>query len=182
MTFLEAFIRHLPRLHSDHNPLLISLESNMVPSLQHRPFQFQAMWLLNDQFQPWVESFWTSSTDPLPDKLQELQLHLKNNAVVFANIFQRKRCLFNRLADFYRALTIRFNPFLHNLEHSLRHEYIKILDQEELLWKQKSRNSRFKDGDRNTEFFHMSTITRRRRNRIEGRWNNRGSGLRSGRV
>lgn len=38
LTFLEAFIRHLSRLYSDHSLLLIGPESNMVLSLQRCPF------------------------------------------------------------------------------------------------------------------------------------------------
>lgn len=51
-----------------------------------------------------------------------------------------------------------------------------VLHQEEILWFQKSRLDALKDGDHNTKFFHLSTIIRRRRNRIdmlldgEGNW------------
>lgn len=51
-----------------------------------------------------------------------------------------------------------------------------VLHQEEILWFQKSRLDALKDVDHNTKFFHLSTIIRRRRNRIdmlldgEGNW------------
>jgi len=51
-----------------------------------------------------------------------------------------------------------------------------VLEQEEVLWFQKSREKWIALGDRNTTYFHTSTIIRRRRNRIEalpdddGRW------------
>jgi hypothetical protein len=38
--------------------------------------------------------------------------------------------------------------------------------QEEILWRQKSRIQWLKEGDRNTKFFHRSTIQRRHANRI----------------
>lgn len=41
-----------------------------------------------------------------------------------------------------------------------------MLKQEELLWYQKARVEWIQDGDKNTTFFHLSTIARRWRNKI----------------
>jgi hypothetical protein len=41
------------------------------------------------------------------------------------------------------------------------------LRRNEALWKQKSRELWLKDGDRNSKFFHLSTIIRRQRNSID---------------
>jgi hypothetical protein len=38
--------------------------------------------------------------------------------------------------------------------------------QEDILWRQKSRIQLLKEGDRNTKFFHRSTIQRRHANHI----------------
>ncbi|VVA23745.1 PREDICTED: Transposon TX1, partial [Prunus dulcis] len=43
-----------------------------------------------------------------------------------------------------------------------------------MFWLQKSRNTWLKEGDRNTKFFHLSTIIRRRRNKLEGLTNDAG--------
>lgn len=43
----------------------------------------------------------------------------------------------------------------------------RVLEQEEVLWNQKSSEKWMMAGDRNTSFFHTSTVIRRRRNRIE---------------
>lgn len=51
-----------------------------------------------------------------------------------------------------------------------------MLQQEELLWFQKSRAKWMLDGDRNTKYYHLKAITRRNRNKIlmlrnsEGAW------------
>ena len=56
---------------------------------------------------------------------------------------------------------------LMRLEAHLRNELEMVMDQEEILWLQKSRKYWLLHRDRNTNFFHKKTIARRRRNRIE---------------
>lgn len=41
-----------------------------------------------------------------------------------------------------------------------------VWEREEKFWAQKSKISWLKDGDRNTKFFHSSTIRRRKRNKV----------------
>ncbi|XP_062007342.1 uncharacterized protein LOC133724594 [Rosa rugosa] len=64
-------------------------------------------------------------------------------------------------------LCIKDNQFLRKLEHSLTQQYETIRDHEAMLWKQKSREKWIKDGDRNTKNFHITTMVRRRRNKID---------------
>lgn len=54
-----------------------------------------------------------------------------------------------------------------NKEDVLIKEFEVVLEQEEIVWFQKSREKWIALGDRNTKYFHTSTIIRRRRNRIE---------------
>nr|XP_023914532.1 uncharacterized protein LOC112026083 [Quercus suber] len=63
---------------------------------------------------------------------------------------------------------IAFHPLhsLLELEKVLHKDLNTLLDQEEELWVQKSRINRLIEGDCNTTFHHMSTIVRRRRNKI----------------
>ena len=56
--------------------------------------------------------------------------------------------------------------FLVNLEKQLQGELNKVLNHEEELWVMKSRINWMIQGDRNTSFFHVSTIVRRKHNKI----------------
>ena len=64
---------------------------------------------------------------------------------------------------------------LQQLEVKLINEYKKILTAEEVLWLQKSRMEWICNGERNTKFFHLTTVARRNFNRvtrlkIDGEW------------
>lgn len=62
------------------------------------------------------------------------------------------------------------------LEAEVKKELSDTLIQEELFWNQKSRKLWIKDGDWNTRFFHISTMNRLKRNKIDllqddaGKW------------
>lgn len=57
--------------------------------------------------------------------------------------------------------------FLHSLEKDLQAELDLLLKQEEIHWFQKSRTDWINDGDRNTRYYHVRTISRRRRSKVE---------------
>lgn len=73
-------------------------------------------------------------------------------------------------------LSTRKNRGLIKLESKLRLELYDILNREESYWYQKSKVDWLRDGDRNTTFFHLSTIVRRWKNNIlaikdnDGNW------------
>lgn len=56
--------------------------------------------------------------------------------------------------------------FLQYLDINLINKYNEILRLEEDFWKLKSRINWLHDGDANIKFFHLTTIQRRRQNRI----------------
>lgn len=52
------------------------------------------------------------------------------------------------------------------LQNNLKKELEAVLGQKELLWFQKSREEWIISGDRNTKYYHASTMVKRGRNRI----------------
>ena len=71
-----------------------------------------------------------------------------------------------RLNGIQTAIANHPSHSLLDLEKVLHKELNTFLDQEEELWVQKSSINRLIEGDRNTTFHHLSTIVRRRRNKI----------------
>ncbi|KAI5325859.1 hypothetical protein L3X38_034933 [Prunus dulcis] len=89
------------------------------------------------------------------------------NTNVFGHLKKRKARILSRIDGIQRALRLEPNRFLNQFEVALVEEFNTLLDQEAICRHQKSRIKWLQAGDRNTKFFHLSTIIRRRRNKIE---------------
>lgn len=85
---------------------------------------------------------------------------------MFGNLFARKRRTLTRLNGAQIALAENPNDFLLDLEKKLIEEYSLILLQDEEFWALKSRLNVANFGDRNTLFFHVTTVVRHHRNKI----------------
>ncbi|KAL5752312.1 hypothetical protein ACOSQ2_022819 [Xanthoceras sorbifolium] len=171
----EGFVKHLPRINSDHCPLLMSLTSRHIPEGKLKPFRFEAMWLKHSNFNEVVSNNWCKANVGIKEKVDRLTEHLRTwKYEVFGYIFKNKRRIMARLQGVQNCLSRGFKTHLAIFEQNLANEYNKIIEQEELFWLQKSRNCWLKEGDRNTKFFHLSTLVRRRHNKLEGLKDTRG--------
>ena len=167
LLFPDASVTHLPRTHSDHCPLLLSLcpvHSCSFP----RPFRFENMWLSHPDF---INVVIRASASPVSNLAGTFAIFTALvsvwNKLVFGNIFQRKKRVLARMSGVQGALASNPSDSLSRLETSLREQYLNILNLEEDFWALKSRVGWVVDGDRNTKFFHTSTIARRRHNKID---------------
>ncbi|KAL8128488.1 hypothetical protein V2J09_017643 [Rumex salicifolius] len=162
----DACVRHFPTIKSDHNPIYLTLSAANLVDRSRRPFRFESMWTLHPQFMPFVESKWQRSSSTIT-ALSNLKTDLQGwNREVFGNLQYRKDKLFCRIEGVERALANGALTRLLKLQNRLKEELEDVLQQEEVLWFQKSREKWIEGGDRNTTFFHASAIVRRRRNHI----------------
>ncbi|CAN1131439.1 Transposon TX1 uncharacterized 149 kDa protein [Linum perenne] len=165
--FPDAATFHLERLKSDHRPLLVRTNKGRRYDSNLRPFRFNAAWFGHENFTNFLDQAWRRERD-LCSSLQDFQDQCVIwNKEVFGHIFKRKRHLENRL----RSLELRNQTCISGRwareEENVRLELERTLWQEHMLWLQKSRLQWNRDGDRNTKFFHLSTIRRRKANRIQ---------------
>lgn len=172
----ETTVTHLPFLSSDHMPLYIQLSPEGKTDPRKRPFRFEEAWLSHPGFQELLRNSWNGGIST-PQALEGLRVKLKRwNKEVFGNIQQRKEGLLKEIQVVQDLLDLNQTDILLTTEENLIQELDVVWEQEEVLWFQKSREKWMEFGDRNTTFFHTSTIIRRRRNRIEalrddeGRW------------
>ena len=84
--YLEAYVRHLERSHSDHCLVLLSMARNQGITLPH-PFRFQPMWLSHSSFLAVVRDAWMSPTI-LSHAISNFETKAKEwNKNVFGNLF-----------------------------------------------------------------------------------------------
>ncbi|XP_061340576.1 uncharacterized protein LOC133287043 [Gastrolobium bilobum] len=157
LKYENAEVKILPRLNSDHNPLLIKLNA-IKKNWQERPFRFLAAWLDHPKFQDFMEDSWNSSKE-INLMLAELTPHLRYwNKHVFGDIHRKKENLSRKLADIQKHRTHSDSHFLQELEKQVQIDLDQTLDYEEMLWFQKSRHSWIVDGDKNTRFYHSKDV------------------------
>ncbi|XP_010473926.1 PREDICTED: uncharacterized protein LOC104753360 [Camelina sativa] len=89
------------------------------------------------------------------------------NKEVFGAVQKRKELLLTELERVQNFIELSPTDELLEIEDSLLKDFDLFLEQEEMLWFQKSREKWINFGGRNTSYFHTSTVIRRRRNRIE---------------
>ncbi|XP_030924616.1 uncharacterized protein LOC115951580 [Quercus lobata] len=134
----EAAVHHLACIHSDHCPVLLSLD-NSPTSKFHRPFCFQSVWMSHPLFPKVVDDSWVidrafkANVDSFTNNVKVW------NKEIFGNIFHRKHRVEARLRGIQNNIANGPNDFLLNLENQLRKEYFEILAQEEEFWSVKSR-------------------------------------------
>jgi hypothetical protein len=130
-------------------------------------FRFEKAWMLHQLYVEVVKQHWNEKTS-IPEKVSHLsEKFTRWNREVFGNIQARKGELMARIGGIQRKLHLnRNNKFLERLERDLQQELTIVLKQEEAMWFQKSRSQWIKDGDRNTRYYHIKAINRRRRNKI----------------
>ncbi|KAK3221019.1 hypothetical protein Dsin_014989 [Dipteronia sinensis] len=169
LCYMDGFVKHLLRVTFDHCLILIHLDSKHIPKIGTKPFRFEAMWLKHKQFDEMFHNYWNAHRFSISDNLQAFADKLSVwNREEFGNIFYNKRRLLGRIQGIQNCLSSRYVPHLAYIEEKFVKEYNEILEQEEVFWQQQSRNCWLKEGDRNTNFFHLSTMVRWRRNKLEG--------------
>ena len=168
LKFPNANVLHLGTINSDHAPLLI--DTNPTEESAPRPFWFEAMWSRDPKCgavikQAWNSEVYGSHAFILCRKQFHTTIALKKwNKDVFGHCQTKIKELNYRIEKLQ----------LHDMaEQNAKHEAVlqgelnEWLKRNEILWRQKSRETWLKDGDKNSKFFCLSTVIRCKRNSID---------------
>lgn len=154
-------------LASDHAPMYVQMEPERKGDPKRRPFRFEAAWLKHDGFKELLSTSWNSEMST-PEALVSLKEKLKKwNKKIFGDVIKRKEKLLVDIKEVQEELERNPSDGLLAREETLQKEFDVVLEQEEVLWYQKSREKWIVLGDRNTTYYHTSNIVRRKRNIIE---------------
>jgi len=166
-SFPHFSVTHLPAHTSDHNPLILDTDTPL-PSLP-RPFRLEEFWTRDPSCgivigEAWSFSVLGSPSFCLSKKLKNTKKALKHwNKHVFENIHTKLTSTYHMLDITQQAAPSDSNLALELHLKSVLHD---LLQQEESLWKYKSRELWLTCKDLNTRFFHTSTLIWRMRNNI----------------
>ncbi|KAL5564014.1 hypothetical protein UlMin_033761 [Ulmus minor] len=165
--FPNASILILPRTTFDHNPQVLHYFGQQY--FAKRPFRFEAAWV-EDQRSHWVvHHSWRSKSHPwhptrLLNRMQASRTALSQwNKNQFGNIQSNIRTTRAALSALQESPDPDNEDRKRNLPLHLNH----LLNMEEILWFQKSILNWQLDGDRCTRFFFLTTLSRRKHNRID---------------
>ncbi|XP_019157468.1 PREDICTED: uncharacterized protein LOC109154044 [Ipomoea nil] len=159
--FEEVLVRNLFTLNSYHSAIIIDTESRHVRAAR-RAFKFESPWLLKDGCAQVVDEAWRQSLGLTFQQRIELcgQRLGTWGGEHFQRFGNRIRFLRNRLDRLKEDRTSAAVDEFRTVEGELE----ILIRQEEIFWKQRSKQLWLQHGDMNTKYFHRVASGRRRRN------------------
>lgn len=162
--FPTTTLENLAAPSSDHYPILLNSCPVQRPYLHKRSFRYENAWYPEPGFKKFVTDAWhMHSLDSIVSKLSSCAADMVVWSIDHCNKLKSdiEECRQQRQ-------TIRLNSFGPSQEQvvSLRKKTCRLLSQEDAYWRQRAKSHWYRDGDRNTKFFHSSSPARKKVNRI----------------
>lgn len=155
---------------SDHNPLLLNTDFSL--NKVKKPFKFESFWTTEEECKQIVSEAWAQNVigndmfrvckklRGCKDKLKEWH---KNN---FEDLRLQIAVLKDHLTDVQKKSEVGFSSELYMEEKVVITKLADLWQKDSMFWNQRSRVNWLRMGDRNTRFFHLTTIQRRQRNQV----------------
>ncbi|OAY84432.1 Transposon TX1 uncharacterized 149 kDa protein [Ananas comosus] len=170
--FPHCTVSALPRITSDHTPLI--LNTGGTQSTRRRRFRFERVWLSREDFSTSVPIWWNEVTSErsailtLSAKLRHCRTRMKEWCrTKFHSISNAIRSFQEEIRSIDHLEEIdTLSPEVRDKRVNLKAQLQLILKEEEILWKSRAKQHWLKEGDGNTKFFHAVANGRKRSNEI----------------
>ena len=127
LKYTENSVLYLPKVASDHRPVLVWFARDEAGHKRNKPFRFLAAWLTHDQFNNFGKRVWNPQTHYSTIASHFVQEVQAWNRDVFENIFQRKCRLLARINGIQATLEKYSSHSLMRLEARLRNELETVM-------------------------------------------------------
>jgi hypothetical protein len=158
---------------SDHKPICLRMcggEGEERNAVYSKRFKIEASWMIDEDYKQVVDEAWVSGGLG-GSKMQMVRQKLANCQADLSSWSSRK---FGDASKKLKAKTKQLELLQRNEGPDtsvaikvLKHEIDFILEQEDLRWKQRAKQSWYQHGDRNTPSFHAWANHRRKINQIK---------------
>ncbi|XP_074328042.1 uncharacterized protein LOC141665954 [Apium graveolens] len=162
--FPEAEVEVIEVATSDHLPLYLQL-NRRVYMPKEKKFRFENIWVREKECRNIVKHGWEAGET--------------------RDIVHKIKSCGEKLQEWGEKLRSRRDTQGINRYNEVRDEYLKLLDRQEVYWKQRAKQHWLREGDKNTKFFHRYASNRRKNNRIDrlkdgdGNWQDTPEGIRN---
>lgn len=173
LNFPNAYVTALPAVGSDHSPLVLCMDS--VCRKKKKLFKYEEFWEDNEEISSIINNHWSGAAlEDISGKISHVSKALEdwsNKNFKKANVEIRKQ---KKQLQQLCNLPVSEETLME--QRKCRLEIERLWEQEEKYWRARSRVKWLTSGDRNSKFFHATTIQRRAINRItrlrddEGNW------------
>ncbi|XP_055814172.1 uncharacterized protein LOC129883562 [Solanum dulcamara] len=176
----QTTITHLPTVGSDHCPLLLEFTEHHQHHIKY--FKFMNCWTDHHSFMDTVSNCWNRNIEGNPmwcfhQKMKRLSNTLsRSSRMQFGDIYAKAKEYEAKVRQAEEDLILLNSEECRANLHAINAEYIRYLKLEDSILKQKTQLQWFKEGDKNSKYFHAIIRGRRRKlfiHRIqndEGNW------------
>uniref|UniRef100_A0A2N9G5C3 CCHC-type domain-containing protein n=1 Tax=Fagus sylvatica TaxID=28930 RepID=A0A2N9G5C3_FAGSY len=166
-------VHHVVIAASDHMGLMVVLNPpQVVPNgKRKRLFRFEHIWIRDLGCKDAIKEAWSCSVSGTPlfivaQKIKNCRIHLLQWSQAQVNI--NPRLIESKKSRLAQLECRPMNEYSSSEVNVLRREINMLVEKEETFWRQRSRVSWLKGGDRNTKFFHACASQRKKNNLITG--------------